>query len=359
MKNPFLLLAFLCLAFAVRAQGPKNSSFTLSGYAEVYYLYDFNKPHNNTRPGFMYSHTRSNEVNVNLAFLKGAYQSDWLRGSLALAGGTYMNASYAAEPGVLKNIFEANAGVKLSRQKNLWLDAGIFAAHIGFESAVGKDNWTLTRSMMIDNAPYYEAGVKAGYTSNSGKWYLAAMLLNGWQRIQRVDGNTTPAFGTQITYKPSSRVTLNSSTFIGNDKPDSIRQMRYFHNLYGTFQVNGHWGLTAAFDIGIEQKSKGSSEYNAWLTPVLIVRYTPDDRNAIAVRAEYYDDEHGVIVPTGTPNGFKTLGYGLNYDRTLHKHALWRIEARGFRSEDAVFAERNGSPSKNDFFIATSLCVSF
>ena len=31
-------------------------------------------------------------------------------GQIALAAGTYMNANYAAEPGVLKNIYEANAG---------------------------------------------------------------------------------------------------------------------------------------------------------------------------------------------------------------------------------------------------------
>ena len=39
----------------------------------------------------------------------------------------------------------ANAGYKLSAKKAWWLDIGVLPSHIGFESAVGKDNWTLTR----------------------------------------------------------------------------------------------------------------------------------------------------------------------------------------------------------------------
>jgi hypothetical protein len=158
--------------------------------------------------------------------------------------GTYANANLSAEPGVLKNILEANAGVKISKNKNLWIDAGIFGSHIGFESAIGKDCWNLTRSILADNTPYYEAGAKISYTTDNGKWFLSGMVLNGWQRIQRVDGNSLPSFGTQITFKPTSTVTLNSSSFIGTDKPDSARQMRYFHNFYGIFQVSSKLGVT-------------------------------------------------------------------------------------------------------------------
>ena len=206
----------------------KISSFTVSGYLETYYAYDFNKPKNNTRPSFIYSFNRHNEINLNIGFIKGSYNTDNVRANLALTAGTYANTNLAAEPGVLKNIYEANAGVKLSLIKNIWIDAGIFGSHIGFESAVGKDCWNLTRSILADNTPYYEAGAKISYTSDNEKWFLSGMVLNGWQRIQRVDGNALPSFGTQITYKPSSSVTLNSSTFIGTDKPDSAETNALF-----------------------------------------------------------------------------------------------------------------------------------
>ena len=100
-------------------QPAKPNPFTFSAYLETYYSYDFGSPEKHTRPAFIYSHNRHNEVNLNLAFLKAAYATEKVRANLALMAGTYTNANLAAEPGVLKNIFEANAGVKISKKKNL------------------------------------------------------------------------------------------------------------------------------------------------------------------------------------------------------------------------------------------------
>ena len=269
-----------------------------------------------------------------------------------------MNANYAAEPGVLKNIYEGNVGVKISKTKNVWIDAGVLPSHIGFESAVSKDCWTLTRTILADNSPYFETGAKISYTTDNGKWFLSGLVLNGWQRIQRVDGNNTPAFGHQLTYKPNGKVTLNSSSFIGNDKPDSVRQMRYFHNFYGVFQLSDKFAITTGFDIGAEQKFKGSDSYNSWYSPVLIAHITPNAKNSIALRGEYYSDEKGVMIGTGTPNGFKTFGYSINYDYLIRDNAMFRIEARGFSSKDKVFTKDN-NPTNNNLFVTTSLAISF
>ncbi len=361
MKKKFLLACSLAFFRTVQAQDSTATvpSFSVSGYLEAYYNYDFNRPKNNTTPSFMYNFNRAGEVNLNLGFIKGAYSSERVRANLALAVGTYMNANYAAEPGVLRNIYEANAGIKLAKKANLWLDAGIMSSHIGFESAIGKDNWALTRSLVAENSPYFESGAKLNYTTDDGKLYLAALYLNGWQRIQRVDGNTTPAFGTQITYKPSAAVTLNYSTFIGNDKPDSVRQMRYYHNAYGIFQLSQKWGVTAGFDYGTEQKEKGSSSYNHWLVPVMIVRYSPSSKINLAARGEYFQDEKGVIISTGSPDGFKTWGFSVNMDYAVTGNLLWRIEARTLSSKDAIFSQRDGSLSKGNTFLTTSLAISF
>jgi hypothetical protein len=359
MKNISVLLLFLMVSTVAFSQDEKPSPFTVSGYVETYYVYDFNQPINNTRPGFIYSYNRHNEVNLNLGFVKGSYTTDNVRANLALMTGTYANANLSAEPGVLKNILEANAGVKISKNKNLWIDAGIFGSHIGFESAIGKDCWNLTRSILADNTPYYEAGAKISYTTDKGKWFLSGMVLNGWQRIQRVDGNSLPSFGTQITFKPTSTVTLNSSSFIGTDKPDSARQMRYFHNFYGIFQVSSKLGVTVGFDYGVEEESPESSSKNAWYSPVIIVRYNATDRVSLAVRGEYYDDEHGVIIATGTPNGFKTSGVSFNVDYAVTANVLWRTEIRNFTSKDDIFVKDEDQATKTNTFIGTSLAINF
>lgn len=350
--------ALLTLTRAFAQEGNENP-LTISGYAEVYYLQDFNRPISNIRPGFIYSHNRTNEVNLNLAFIKAAYNQDRVRANLAVAAGTYMNANYAAEPGVLKNLYEANVGVQLSEMHDLWLDAGIMPSHIGFESAIGKDNWTLTRSIMADNSPYYEAGARFSYASPNSRWYLAVFYLNGWQRIQRIDGNTTPAFGHQVTFKPTDGITLNSSSFVGSDKPDSTRQLRYFHNFYAIVQVIEQFGLTAGFDIGMEQQEKGNGDYHTWYTPVLIAKYSPTTTFSLTARGEYYRDEHGVIIATGTPSGFQTWGYSLNVDYQLLPNLVWRTEVRNLSSKDDIFIKRDGVTTGNSVTAVTALTVSF
>ena len=356
------MLAFMLLGTTqlfAQQDTTKNTSLAISGYLEAYYLRDFNNSIGNTRPGFVYSHNRTNEVNINLALLKAAYETTNTRANLALGVGTYMNANYSAEPGVLKNIYEANAGVRISKKHNLWIDAGIFSSHLGFESAIGKDNWTVTRSIFADNSPYFETGAKISYTSASGKLFLSGLVLNGWQRIQRVDGSSLPAFGHQLVYKPTDKWTINSGSFIGSDKADSVRQMRYFHNLYAIYQVNEKLGITFGFDIGAEQKAKGSSTYNVWYTPVLIARYATTERFSLTARGEYYNDKHGVIVSTGTAQGFQTFGYSLNADYAILPNVLWRTELRNLRNKDAMFLDRSNQLLKNTVTAVTALTVSF
>lgn len=358
--KPILSIATVLLSTATMAQDTaKKAQVTFSGYAEAYYSYDLSKPKDNNRPGFIYSHNRSNEFNVNLAFVKGSYTAERIRANIALGVGTYMNANYAAEPGVLKNVYEANVGYKLSRTKNLWFDMGIMPSHIGFESAISKDSWTVSRSILADNSPYYESGAKLTYTTDNNKWLLSAMALNGWQRIQRVAGNSLMSWGTQIQFKPTDKVTLNYSTFLGTDKPDSTRLWRYFNDLYGIIQLSNQLGVTLGFDVGQEQVKKGESKANTWYSPVAILRYTPADQWAIAIRGEYYSDEHGVVISTGTENGFMTSGFSANVDYLPVKNIALRVEGRLLNSKDDIFLRTNESLTGTNTAVTFSAAVSF
>jgi hypothetical protein len=351
-------LLFLPLAGIVLSSSAQqlDSAITMSAYAEMYYSFDLAQPENHLRPGFFYSFNRHNEVNLNMGMVKLAYAKKNVRGNFALMAGTYPQYNLAAEPELLRSVFEANVGVKLSSTKNLWLDAGIMPSHIGFESAIGKDCWNLTRSILADNTPYYEAGARVSYTSDNGKWYASGLLLNGWQRIARPDGNNTPAFGTQLTYKPNGNTTINWSTFIGNDKTDSLSQMRIFNNLYAQFQVTERLGLILGCDIGMEEAAAGDST-NMFITPIAIPRFKINDKTYVAARWELYQDEDGVIIATGTPNGFNTMGYSLNFDRWVSTNVLWRVEARMLQSEDKVFADADGKATTSNTFFTTSLAI--
>ena len=352
---------------AIATAGSNSSGLTLTGYVEAYYTHDFTAPKTNQeRPGFLYNHKRNREVNVNVAFIKAAYANERVRGNLAIQVGTYAQYNYAAEQDLVKNIFEANAGVKLSRTKDLWLDAGIFASHIGFESAISKDCWTLTRSLVAENSPYYLSGAKLTYNTPGAKLTLLGMVTNGWQRVAKLPGYSGPSVSTQVQYRPSSKLTLNWSSFLGSDRPDSLQQGRFYNNFYAIINPTGKFGVTLGFDIGSDRKPVidsrserrvGDGSY-VWYTPVIIARLATSDKSYVAGRIEYYDDKNGVIIGTGTPNGFQTFGYSLNYDYAILPNALFRIEGKVYNSKDAIFETDNGL-SKTNTSLTTSLAISF
>jgi hypothetical protein len=356
MKKLVLLAAALTTGSI--AYGQEESKFKVSGYVETYYGYDFNKPADNNRPGFIYSHNRHNEVNLNLGFIKGSYDNGSIRANLAVMAGTYANANLAAEPGVLKNIFEGTIGVKLSKTESLWIDGGIFTSHIGFESAISKDDWVLTRNIASENTPYYESGAKITYVTRDGRLTATALYLNGWQRITRQNGNSQPAGGLQLTWKPAANLTFNYSNYLGTEGPDSTRVVRFYHNFYGIFQVNDKFGVTLGFDYGTQQKEKANPGRNDVLSPAAIVQYKFNSKFAMAGRIEHYEDKNGVIIATGTANGFKTTGYSLNLDYTPVNNAVIRLEGKMYNSKDRIFI-RSGNPVDDNALVTASFAVSF
>lgn len=358
MKKILLLLFIAVNQFAFAQTDSSKGSLTLSGYAEAYYAYDFNQPDNHELPFFIYNFKRHKEINLNLGFINANYSSNNVRANFGLMAGTWPQYNSSAEQSLLQHVWQANVGLKLCRNKNLWLDAGVLPSHIGFESAVGKSCDVLTRSIIADNTPSYEGGIKLGYTSDNGEWFLSALMVNGWQRIARVNGNNTPAFGTQITFTPNAKVTLNYSTFIGNDKPDTLKQMRYYHNFYGIFHPTDKFGITLGFDYCMEQKSNDSSGYNNLYSPVLILKYQFTVKFSISARGEFYGDKNGIIIATGTENGFQTTGISINADFAPAKNVLWRIEGRTLNSKDKIFV-KDDEAVNTDTFVTTSLAVSF
>lgn len=327
----------------------------ISGLIDVFYSYDFNKPAGVYRQPFFYSYNRHNEFNLNFGYIRLSVEQVRYRANLALQTGTYVADNYADEPDVLKNIFEANAGLALNRSGTLWIDAGIFASHIGFESAIATDNWTLTRSMLADNSPYYLTGARLSYTPNKN-WRVLALVCNGWQRIKRLEGNSLLSFGTQVQFTPNTHTTFNWSTFIGTDDPDSTRRMRYFNNFYAQFKLTGKTRIISGFDIGVQQKSINSSSYNTWYSPVFILQQVLKEKWIAALRAEFYQDKFSVIIPAETSNGFRTTGLSINVDYMPVSNVQCRWEGRWLKSKDDQFIKENQFIS-SDFFITTSIAV--
>jgi hypothetical protein len=344
---------FLLLLGPLRAQD--SSAVHISGYAEVYYAYDLSRPSSGVRPDFLYNHKRHNEVNLNVGVLRAEYANERVRAGLGLMAGNYAQYNLATEPSALRNIHEARVGLRLSRTRDLWVDAGILPSHIGFESAIGLECMTLTRSIVAENSPYYEAGAMVSFRPNK-RLLIAGLVLNGWQRIQREPGNQRPAFGTQLKYDNGEGTVLNWSTFVGSIGPDSVGEWRLYNNFYA--QVEGeNSGMVLGMDLGFQQARYGGSssdEVDGWLTMVGIYRARVVRQWWMVGRVEYFLDDRAVVT-----SGLAALGASLGVDLRLNARACWRLEGRFFGAPDPQFLDVNEGSSQTNMALTTAICVKF
>ena len=135
--------------------------------------------------------------------------------------------------------------------------------------------------------------------------------------------------------------------------------MRFFHDFYGIFALTDQLSLTLGFDIGTEEQSPTGNGTNTWYSPAGILAYKFNNKWSVAGRAEYYNDKNGVIIGTGTPNGFQTWGMSINADYAIRSNAVWRIEAKTYNSKDNIFVKGDQGITSGSTVLVTSLAVSF
>jgi len=331
-----------------------NGKVTVEGYIDAYYAYDFNKPSSGDRPYFV-SMARHNEITINLAYMEIKYTSSRVRGHLVPGFGTYMNANYANEPGSLKYLVEATAGVKLWRNRNIWMDVGIFGSPYTNENAISKDHLAYTRSFAPEYVPYYLSGVKLSMPlSNKINGYF--YLINGWQQIQ--DVNSNKSIGTQLEYKPSDFLLINWNTYVGNEQSTLHTQFRnrYFTDLYFIY-TKGKWSATSCYYIGLQQRNNEKDAL--WWQANIIGRYYLTDKLSMTGRLEYFNDPDQVhISPITGISGFSSYSSSLGVNLKLAENILFRAEGRTFFSSKEVY-ERNGEPVKNSNLITTNVTLWF
>lgn len=332
---------------------------TFYAFVDGYYGYDFKSNNTQSRPGFLYSHNRQNEFTVNQGLVGMRYDNGQVRGAVGLHAGSYVAANYAAEDQVFKHIYEAYAGFRPFAKA--WLDVGIFASHIGFESAISKDNWTLTRSLMAENSPYYEAGGRFTYEI-APQLTLTALVLNGWQNIR--ENNQGKAIGTQIQWRPTDKLLINSSGFYGNEQPqDSVRRRRYFHDFYVSYAATDRLSLAVVFDVGKQESERRGAKADTWHTGAAFVRYKLADKWSTALRGEYYNADRGGVITSISPlpadADFNVKAASLNLDYAPTANVVFRVEGRLMDAKRSIFEQRNNRTSDSYGNVTSSIAISF
>jgi hypothetical protein len=346
------------LPFPLHGQEVSDSSskgaWKFNAYAESFFCVRQRLETGQNISDFQFNHNRGNIIGLNQVSQGVEYLSKDFRFNLALHTGTYVEDNYAAEPAYLQPINRAYVGYRVSKKRNVWLDAGVFPSYIGFESVNAFDNATATRSLLAENSPYFLTGIRANYPI-SPKNEFNFYVLTGWQRIKPQNNNSLPSFGWQWIHAFPNQSKFNWSFWAGADHPDSSRKWRYFNNFYWQGK-KGKWSYTVGFDIGMEQEKKTAKSFFIWYSPVLITQYSISNKWRSAFRIEHYADPHSVITKPANGSAVRASSQSINVDYSPRPSILCRVEWRSLQAKEPVFFQRDKYANKTSY---TTLTIAY
>jgi len=340
MKNITWLLLFSSLAMNLRAAEGDTLSVKWQLYIDWYYKQNANIKNSSEAPKFLYNYRVSGQPALNLGLANVELQKGRLQAKLGVMAGDYVEYNLPDENNYARLFYQANIGYQLSSKHNLWAEAGIFPAHIGAETAIGFDHHNLSRTMAADNSPYYETGARLYWKSHSGKYYINALVLNGWQTSQLKEKN--PSWGFQFTWNPVNYFSFNYSNYFEKNKESNFRLQRVFQNFFITSRLSPTVDMIGGFDLGYDRYRFQNAR---WYTVYTTLKWSLFKTGAVGARMEYFNDPQNVIILNR--NASEIMSSSFNIDKSLEEWGKLRFEVRWFN------ATRHAFEGKKSLFMYT------
>lgn len=336
-----------------RAEAP--APFTIGGWVEAYYAYNFNDPSNGITDlrGFDNRHNTFNLSNIVLDA-----QWDWedVNGQISLQWGSTPATYYLAETdapslgtgigpqdqALWQWVQQAHVGYRIPIGRGLNVQAGLFLHPMGVENMAVKDNWLYSRSQLFYGFPFYHTGLRVSYEAIDGLTFHG-WIVNGWNTV--LDNNDEKSFVLQATLRNADWLSVNFSYSGGVERPRGAsegRAWRHTFDLNGTLDATTWLAFQAQAAGGFEHNNFGTSSYGAGM---FAVRVSPLEWLSFAARGDFFwesvaQNDRGQASSIFWPVEWvssATLGADIHPDR----HVSLRLEYRhDHAAGDAYFAGR-------------------
>lgn len=359
MKKYIFSLFVLLRVATFYAQNSQDSlKFRYSAYMDFYYAYDIAQPKDDIRLPFLVNYNRHNRMGVNMLSGSTSVEKNKYRAKLALQAGSFASDNYANEPNKYLGIIqEANFGIALDSAKKSWFEVGVFPSHLGFETAIGHDNWALTRSLASELSPYYLSGAKLTY--NKRRMTYVALLCNSWNSLFNYQKGQLPSFGTQIIFQKNAQTIHNWSTFIGSGIDKGFERLRIFNNYFATWKPNNKYAVIFGLDLGFQEKALPQDGYASWFAPSLLIKRQITRDLSITGRTELFFDEFEIVTTAINNHAFDIFGASLNLDYVFTENGLLRLEIRSLSSSGNYFVLPEGGYTSSNSFLTLAISKRF
>lgn len=282
----------------------EESPFEPIAFAEVYYQWNFARPHNGIT-NFRAFDNRHDTFTLSNVALGAQWDDGRVLGRVVLQVGHTPSTYYASEPSqpatdganasgpeLWKFVQEAFVGYRLPW--GVEVSAGLFLSPIGPESLPVHGNWNWSHSNLFFGLPFYHTGARVAVPLDE-QWTATAGVFNGWNSV--VDGNRQKSVSLQIAGEAIDGSAVSLLYFGGVERAAAEgvgRPWRHLFDAYGTWHTTRWLALRLHGNAGFEPHPSGTSR---WFAGAASGRVELGSGCFLAARADLFHETSASGVP--------------------------------------------------------------
>jgi hypothetical protein len=362
------ILVCVGAAIPVRPARADNApAISVSGFLDLYYQYDFNRPIVGTSVAGRQFDIKHNSFSLALAEVNAVKApGNGSQVGFTVTGTVGKNADllHATEPGgvdTYKYLQQAYVTYLTKSKTPATVDFGKFTSWCGYEVPDSPSNDNYSRSFLFTlGEPAYHTGVRFGAPLTS-KLTGTAYIVNGWSDSGKTGGAT-------LAYAPSAKLTITGNWMGGHEGGNAVNPAGSYGgigfatpgtrdvqmaDLIAVYQPTPKLKLAANADYTNAANGQGNGGH--WSGEALYGRMQMSAKNAAALRIEHFEDTNGLR--TGTPVTLHSVT--ATYEMTPEPSLLSRVELRYDASNNDFFPGHDGAPRKNQTTLTIAQVVKF
>lgn len=276
----------------------------ITGSADLYYRYDFNKT-NTALTSFTSSH---DQFMLGMASVKLEHKTAKLDMVADLGFGQRAKDFAYNDDGIMQAVKQ----LYISYSPAAWVKftGGTWATHVGYEVLDAYANRNYSMSYMFTNGPFSHTGVRADFTVGKSGIMIGVSNPTDFRSVPAGKQNNKNMIA-QYSYAPSDNFKLFLNYVGGRDVMD---------NKVHQYDLVINAKASSIFSLGlngtVNKSSSPGDDYVAshtWWGGALYLNLDPKPWFGLTLRSEYFSDKDGVkIHEVGTANGAKVFANTLS-----------------------------------------------
>lgn len=354
------------------ARADNTPAISVSGFLDLYYQYDFNRPIAGTSVGGRAFDIKHNSFSLALAEVNAVKApGNGSQVGFTVTGTVGKNADLLnlTEPGganTYKYLQQAYITYVTKSKTPATVDFGKFTTWIGNEVIESPNNDNYSRSFLFTlGEPSYHSGVRLS-APLTPHLTGTAYIVNGWSEVE--DSNSGKTGGATLAYAPSAKLTITGNWIGGHEGGNAVNPAGSFGgigfatpgardvqmaDLIAVYQATPKLKLAANADYTTAANDHGNGGH--WSGEVVYGRMQMTAKNAAALRVEHFEDTNGLR--TGTPVTLHSVT--ATYEMTPEPSLLSRVELRYDAANNDFFPGHDGAPRKNQTTLTIAQVVKF